>query len=73
MDIVNIDKCRYEVQEQKEVPIWYAGMYRPIWSTACTVQRHYRLTIPLRQTTAQSSHLKNSNGICFVESALNIA
>jgi hypothetical protein len=29
-----IDKCRYEIQEQKEVPVWYIGTYRPISSTA---------------------------------------
>jgi hypothetical protein len=34
MDIVYVDKCRYEVQEQKEVPVWYTGIYRPISSTA---------------------------------------
>jgi hypothetical protein len=28
MDIVYIDKCRYEIREQKEVPVWYTGMYR---------------------------------------------
>jgi hypothetical protein len=33
MDIVYIDKCRYEIQEQKEVPVWYTGIYRPISST----------------------------------------
>jgi hypothetical protein len=34
MDIVYVDKCRYEVQEQKEVPVWYTGIYRPISSSA---------------------------------------
>jgi hypothetical protein len=24
------DKCRYEIQEQKEVPVWCTGIYRPI-------------------------------------------
>jgi hypothetical protein len=33
MDIVYIDKCRYEIQEQKEVPVRYTGIYRPISST----------------------------------------
>jgi hypothetical protein len=33
MGIVYIDKCRYEVQEQKEVPVWYTGIYRSILST----------------------------------------
>jgi hypothetical protein len=36
------DKCRHEIQEQKEVPVWYTGIYRPISSTGhelyiCTV------------------------------------
>jgi hypothetical protein len=28
-----VDKCRYEIQEQKEVPVWYTGIYGPISST----------------------------------------
>jgi hypothetical protein len=32
-DIVCIDKCRYEIQEQNEIPEWYTGIYRPISST----------------------------------------
>jgi hypothetical protein len=27
MDISYFDKCRYEIQEQKEVPVWYTGIY----------------------------------------------
>jgi hypothetical protein len=27
-----IDKCRYEIQEEKDVPVWYAGIYLPISS-----------------------------------------
>jgi hypothetical protein len=34
MDIGHVDKCRYEIQEYKEVPVWYTGIYRPISSTA---------------------------------------
>jgi hypothetical protein len=26
-------RCQYEIQEQKEVPVWYTGIYRPILST----------------------------------------
>jgi hypothetical protein len=33
MNIVYIDKSRYEIQEQKEVPVWYTGIYRPISNT----------------------------------------
>jgi hypothetical protein len=35
MDIVfeYAGKCRYEIQEQKEVPVWYTGIYLPISST----------------------------------------
>jgi hypothetical protein len=33
MDIVYIDKCRCEIQEEKKVPVWYTGIYRPISST----------------------------------------
>jgi hypothetical protein len=41
MDIglTHIDKCRYEIREQKGVPVWYTVIYRPISSTALT----YRL------------------------------
>jgi hypothetical protein len=34
MDIIYIDMCRYDIQEQREVPVRYAGIYRPISSTA---------------------------------------
>jgi hypothetical protein len=34
MAIVYIDKCRYSIQEQKEVTVRYTGTYRPISSTA---------------------------------------
>jgi hypothetical protein len=30
MDIVYIDKWRYEIQEQKEVPLWYTGIIDPL-------------------------------------------
>jgi hypothetical protein len=33
MDIVYIDKFQYEIQEQKEVPVRYTAIYRPISST----------------------------------------
>jgi hypothetical protein len=26
--------CRYEMQAEKEVPVWYTGTYRPISNTA---------------------------------------
>jgi hypothetical protein len=32
--VIYIDKCRYEIQEQKEVPVWYICIYRPTSSTA---------------------------------------
>jgi hypothetical protein len=34
MDRVYIDKCQYEIQEQKEAPVWYTVVYRPISSAA---------------------------------------
>jgi hypothetical protein len=34
MDVLYIDKRRYEIQEHKEVPVWYTDIYRPISSTA---------------------------------------
>jgi hypothetical protein len=34
MDIIYIAKSPYGIQEQKEVPVWYIGIYRPISSTA---------------------------------------
>jgi hypothetical protein len=33
MHIIHTDKWRYEIQEQKEVPLWYTDIYRPILST----------------------------------------
>jgi len=34
MGIVYIERCRYEIQEQKWVPVWHTGTYRPISSTS---------------------------------------
>jgi hypothetical protein len=28
--VVYIEKCRYYIQKQKEVPVWFFGIYRPI-------------------------------------------
>jgi hypothetical protein len=36
MDVAYIDKCRYEIQGQKEVPVWYTATYRPISRTYLT-------------------------------------
>jgi hypothetical protein len=36
MNVVHIEKCRYEIQELKDVPVWYTGKYRPISSTGST-------------------------------------
>jgi hypothetical protein len=34
MDVsIRIGKCRYQIQKQKEVPVWCTGIYRPISST----------------------------------------
>jgi hypothetical protein len=30
--VVRIDKFRYEIQEQEELPLWYTGVHRPISS-----------------------------------------
>jgi hypothetical protein len=32
MDVVYIDKCRYDIQEE-ELPVWYIGIPRTISST----------------------------------------
>jgi hypothetical protein len=31
MDMVYIDKYRYEIQEQKEVPVWYTDPFRALF------------------------------------------
>jgi hypothetical protein len=33
MDIVYVDECRYEIQEQEEVPVWYTGPFRALLTT----------------------------------------
>jgi hypothetical protein len=33
VDITYIDKCQYEIQEQKEVRAWYTSIYQPISGT----------------------------------------
>jgi hypothetical protein len=30
MAVAYIDKYRYEIQEQKEVPVWYTGPFRAL-------------------------------------------
>jgi hypothetical protein len=47
MDIVYIDMCRYDIQEQKEVPVWCTRKYRPVLSTAYYVKRHRRESLLL--------------------------
>jgi hypothetical protein len=37
------DKYRYEIQEQREVPVWYTGIYRSISSTALSYKLKYTL------------------------------
>jgi hypothetical protein len=32
----SIDKCRYEIHEQKEVPVWYTGPFRALSSSSCS-------------------------------------
>jgi hypothetical protein len=45
MGIIYIDMCRYDIQEQREVPVRYAGIYRPISSTAFNLdtEKNWRL------------------------------
>jgi hypothetical protein len=56
MDIVYIDKLRYEIQEQKEIPVWYTGIYRSILSTELigVLQSRNRLQEPLIHNTLSS-------------------
>jgi hypothetical protein len=37
MDVTYTDKCWYYVQKQKEVPVWYTGIYQPISGTDSVV------------------------------------
>jgi hypothetical protein len=30
MNIVYIDKCRYEIREQRQIPVWYTGPFRAV-------------------------------------------
>jgi hypothetical protein len=39
MDILYIDKWWYEIQELKEVSVWFTGIYRPIASTGWTYKQ----------------------------------
>jgi hypothetical protein len=54
MDIVYSDKCWYEIQEQKEVLVWYTGIYWRISSTA------FNLSLPSYTVT------KSIKGIIFM-------
>jgi hypothetical protein len=38
MDVVYIRKCRYEIQEPKEVPVWYTGPFQALIYSAFNVQ-----------------------------------
>jgi hypothetical protein len=33
MDIIHIDNLGYKVQDQKVVPVWYTGTYKPFSNT----------------------------------------
>jgi hypothetical protein len=44
MDIVYIGKFRYEIQDQKEVPVWYTGISRLISNTTYMLVSHLHIT-----------------------------
>jgi hypothetical protein len=58
MDIVYIVKCWYEIQEYKEVMVWYTSIYQPIWALGVRMW----LWIQLAQDEA---HWKTLNGHCI--------
>jgi hypothetical protein len=37
MDIVYIDKCRYEIQEQNEVPVYHTGQFLSLLHTGISL------------------------------------
>jgi hypothetical protein len=43
MDIVYIDKWWYEIQELKEVPVWYTSIYWPVSSTGANPSYNVKL------------------------------
>jgi hypothetical protein len=42
-DIIHTDKCLCEIQEQKEVPVWYTGPFLalPVLTETLTIVRRY--------------------------------
>jgi hypothetical protein len=60
MYMLYIDKCRYEMQEQK-VPVWYTGIYRLISSTGDTHEMNaYNASV--RQPVSLSELLHSRSG-----------
>jgi hypothetical protein len=45
MYIIYIDKSRYEVQEQKEVSVWYTGIYLHISSTGLDARELFEIQV----------------------------
>jgi hypothetical protein len=43
MDTVYIYKCRYEIQEQKQVSIWYTGTFREVLHTEIKIITYLHL------------------------------
>jgi hypothetical protein len=55
MDIVYIDKCRYEIRVQKEVPILYTGIYPEHCVEQETWGKNVWACLILNISTSQSS------------------
>jgi hypothetical protein len=67
MAIVYIDKCRYEIQEQKNVLVWYTSIYQPTSSTTNTqkcMQVNRKNMIPVVKVTINTFFLYTNLTFC---------
>jgi hypothetical protein len=53
MDVAYINKCQYEYQEQKEVPVWYTGQFQHWLSVRCDA---FMVVIEVHSSSPVASH-----------------
>jgi hypothetical protein len=65
MDILHIGKCQYEIQEQKEVLVWYTSKYQTILSARFTLKVKCLRVMEFFHYVHESLGYKQLNDVCL--------